>query len=325
MRRITLCIGIQCVLLCALHAFAESVQAGPVTLSASLSETSILPGQPVDIIFTVKNAGAEEAGVSLWINGRFSAEFFRIKLQSQSLAAPERERFFYPWTQSHISFRNLIAGGVDSETFPLHMRCSTEVPPGRYGVVIENITLSENIGQEHSQFDFGSLSIPIELEVRPPNDEALREFYAKLLSTCLAPFADEHPNLKKTNAWHYDFDYLPCIRSLLWAWGKQAVPYQMDLMLDADGHLRIDDAVTARTYENIAKFAEKADVERLMKIVMNEKFGPDIKTHQYYDQTLVWALHQIHRRGDPVLEELTRPAVERFSTPVSIEIYDYYP
>jgi hypothetical protein len=123
--------------------------------------------------------------------------------------------------------------------------------------------------------------------------------------------AIEHPS----GSWvGHDFLDIPApVRSILWAYGPEAVPYQLDLLFDDARGFRYWPPATVHTWDNIVQYATVEQVECLVDLAA--QLGVEKTPYAYsgkYAPGFIWAVHELHEHGAPGVRELTGGLVEEF-------------
>lgn len=284
----------------------------PLPMEIRLSETSIIAGQPIGVIIRVTNNTPEERHVYVANNFRFGKKWFVLHLEGPTPIA-RRQLLVYPTPQNCMGSKFLKSNESTEAYYPLHLQYTTDLPPGKYQLSVEK-------SEESIYWDGVFTNSMMNFEVRPYDGKALRDIYANLLKESLAAYPGVYANgfaLKE------EFTALPpCMKLLLWAWGKDAIPYQIDLLFSPEGVARISETQAIHTYQNIVENGTKEDVERLVAIAKQDKFSPKYEQVRYYDPVLVWALNQIHQKDDPELKKMTEDIVLHLPAPDNIHVLE---
>jgi len=300
--------------------FAAPIQAGPVAVGVSLSETSIVAGQPVDIVFVIQNTGTATIAVSLYNNFQYSKDMLILALQNKRgevIKLEKRDLLAYPARQTRIITATLSPGEKVLGTYPLHLQYSTDLSPGAYKIVVEKVHLTGSIAGVQKDLDLETPIPPIDLAVRPADSKVLHEVYASLLRSSLDKYNEA--NATWNGIGRQDFLIPPCIKALLWAWGKAAVPYQVDYIFPQDAYPRAWETSTVHAYQNIVQFGDMASVQRLVKVALDPNFHYDLAKGRYSDPGLVWALQQFHAEGNSDIVAITQPVIDRFPKAIDIK------
>ncbi len=301
---------------------AASVDSKPVTLDVSLSESSILSGAPVDIVFTV--TCLKESGVSILLSeyARYGDERLIIDLRAadDGTLCPRRPLISRPPRQDYLlPFVELSNGESATVSYPLHRQFSTRVASGLYLVTFPSLALKVPSG-EIGQWRKLQLPIPsLELTIQSENDEALKSVYQKLLEEAVRGYEAITGTFYLKAGDHL---YPTSCKALLWAYDRVAVPYQIDLLRPPNGLCRFMRTARVHAYQNIVEHAEEQETRRLVDIALDGGFHPDYKNGIYFCKQLLWAIQELHRRGGEEIQDMTKEVIERFPEPVDIKFVE---
>lgn len=131
-----------------LHAF--ETHNSNVTYEITLSKESITPGEPVALYFTFTNTSNGKVSISLVdsypifgnIEERLENEDLKISLlDNKENEIPRRELLCRPKSQYMIFSESLLKPGETIRgEFPLHLRFTTLLEPGKYNVLVKRFT-----------------------------------------------------------------------------------------------------------------------------------------------------------------------------------------
>jgi len=297
----------------------------------TLSKNTITPGEPLNLCFAFTNTSDGEVHVSLEDDydifdpekdNRAKTESLRIAVfDSAGLQVPRREVLCRPRSQVDILSAFLKPGETITQEYPLQLRISTCLAAGQYHVVLESFDLwhacaspkdlrSTKSGILTWDNKRGIFSGPsLILAVDSSDSKSLTAVYDNLI--------DNAKNaINRTGGWRGE-DYSDIetpIRTLLWAEGPIAVPYQIELMYDKERGFRYWPPAIANTWDNIVRHATPEQIELVLEMARHPECvkEPDTDYSSHYTPGLAWAIHQWNATGPESIKEKTRDLVGRF-------------
>lgn len=312
--------------------YASETYNSNVTYEISLSKDSITPGEPVALYFTFTNTSNGRVTISLVdsypifgnIEDRLENEDLKISLlDNKENEIPRRELLCRPKSQYMIFSESLLKPGETIRgEFPLHLRFTTLLEPGKYNVLVKRFTFFygfvsqdyiESIGNEPMFITLSPEKVSgpmLPLEVEPYDEAKLLAVYDALMTE--AQYALANPSGSGSGLDYFDIE--APIRTLLWAYGPAAVPYQIELIYDPDRGFRFWPPAIVHTWDNIVRFATREQVEQVLAFARHPEFEkPANTTHSSrYTPGLVWAIHQWHTHGPEEIKALTKELAEKF-------------
>lgn len=297
----------------------------------SLSKEKVIAGEPVDICFAFTNMTEGLVSVSLWDSYNVFADDPAERLADESLKIivqdidgkeiVRRNLLCRPGSQIWLepSARRPMKGETIFFLYPLHLRVSTMLPPGKYHIEIQQFFINHAylspeeakiipriLKGEPAAFSGPSLT----LEVEPYDEAALVAVYDLLMEQAKEALACD-------SSWRgADYaDIAHPVRTILWAEGPIAVPYQIELLYDQTWGFRFWPPALVNTWGNLVQYANDEQIERILKEIVLEKDPSRLRWGMYsnrYDPGFVWAIHQWHAKGSEKAKELTRELVAKF-------------
>jgi hypothetical protein len=166
------------------------------------------------------------------------------------------------------------------------------------------MSISSGTGEEVFKGDVP----PIALEILPYDKDKLAAVYAALVKEAEEAFR------QPVKEWHgFDFpDVPPTVRSLLWSYGPDAVPFQVDFLYSPETGFRYWTPATIHAYSNIVEFATPEQVLKLAAITEDKGFIADTRSNAHYCRGLTWALEQLHEHGSDQIKALTEDVVKKY-------------
>lgn len=313
----------------------------------TLSKNRIVSGEPATLCLRFTNVSDSPVIVSLSdsydvfdknTTNRIGSEKLKILFQdSQGNDVERRHLLCRPHSQVLIFREQIDPSETVLVEYPLHLRVSTLLAPGKYYVVVKSFDIkygcraaeylkSSSSGSRSLILNKGTFSGPVlPLEVENYDEEKLRIYYEQLLK--------EGTNSFISRSWfipEYDyFNIAPSFRTILWAEGPVAVPYQIDLIYDKDKGFRYWPPAIVNTWDNIVRYAIPEQIERVIEMAERLECEKDpLKEYtQYYTPGLAWAIHQWHANGSEEIKERTRELAEKLPDedpcPQSMELGQY--
>ena len=319
--------------LCQPLAFAATVDLGIPYLECeiSLSKEKIIAGEPVDICFAFTNTSEGLVRATLWDSYNAFADDPAERLADESLKISvqdaggnkiaRRKLLCRPGSQMQLGLGlwRIKKGETIYLLYPLHLRIATNLVPGTYRIELTEFRIyrgylspeeaKKRPGRwEGKQETFSGPSLT--LEVEPYDEAALAAVYDSLNKQGKEAQA-------RISSWHgedYD-DIAHPVRTILWAEGPIAVPYQIDLLYDQTWGFKFWPPALVNTWGNLAQYANEDQITRILKEIVLDKDPSKLSWGMYssrYDPGMVWAIHQWHAKGSEKVKELTRELVEKF-------------
>jgi hypothetical protein len=282
-----------------------------------LSAEKIVQGAPVDIILEIVRPKSDS--LSVWVFHDFLDELvFTVSLKGDGDAklVSRRQLAVYPWAQQVLLHKQASDRTQITTTYPLHAQYSTHLPQGVYTVALDNVMGLVKRPEDRAASELPPVAVTASLEILPYDEVVLRSRYEELLKEALA-FADEY-----SEAWHMnDSDWMlpQSVKTLLWACGPEAVPYQIRLLWSEITGFRLWPSARVHSYDNIVKNASIEDVRKLTAIASTSSFNEDNTRSRMFDPLLIWALQRLHVSGNEEIQFLTRQIIERYPTPIDIQ------
>lgn len=313
-----------------LHAFETNNS--NVTYEITLSKDTITPGEPLTLYFTFTNKSNGLVSVALDdsypvfgnVEDRLENEGLKITLQdNEGNELPRRELLCRPKSQYTIfSGKRLKPGETERGEFPLHLRFSTLLKPGKYHVFLKTFILThgyvsqdyiESIGNGPINMTLSPETVSgpmLPLEVEPYDEAKLLAVYDALMTE--AQYALANPSGSWRGLDYFDIE--APIRTLLWAYGPAAVPYQIELIYDPEIGFRFWPPAIVHTWDNIVRFATREQVEQVLAFARNPEFEKPANApfSSRYTPGMVWAIHQWHTHGPEEIKALTKELAEKF-------------
>jgi hypothetical protein len=285
----------------------------PPEFEVHLSKQSIVSCEPVDVLVNVIN---KNTSGSLFISIRNN-----ISTQKQVLALslkdritnsemPRRELKFYPATQMFLAHYLCIpAESRVTISYPLHLQYSTDLPPGNYSLFFASMKAVFSRCLEEPSTTIEPCLQEMSLAVLSYDRQRLEQAYGDLEKSAIAE--SDAPARYWTGM---DFQLGSAVRSVLWAYGPDAVKSQLNLLFDEQKGFRFPMSSTAHTWDNIARFASLDNVRKMAHIAENPRFCSTLnQPGPWFNRGLIWALYELNGRGDPDIFKMTRPFLDRFS------------
>lgn len=243
-----------------------------------------------------------------------------LALRKENDIIKRRNLFTNPYLQRKLLVTDEFLSDTQYLRYPIHLQYSTDLVPGKYKLFLERLLLYVDINNRDEEYDVTLGDKPIEFEVQPKNMEILKGIYENLYRDSLAVHEKAHEKWVGFGLHsHNDFELPSCMRTLLWAWGKEAIPSQIRFLFDDNGMSRTFCTQSVHTYQNIIEFAGRDDVENLVKIAMSDRFKQEFETDNYDAPLLIWAIQKLHEKGNADIKVLTQGVMERFQEPIDIE------
>ena len=299
----------------------------------TLSKSKIISGEPVSLIFsfTYESDGLgsifldDSKNTFANINERSETERLKLSIQNtKGNEMPRRNLICHPISQVIIlSESNLEPSETVTGEYPLHLRVSTLLEPGEYIVTISAIDILqshltpeylESVGTGPKIYPTStreSYSVPpLTLEVEPYDEAKLLAVYDALMAE--AQYALAHPSGSWQGLDYFDIE--APIRTLLWAYGPVAVPYQIELIYDPEIGFLFWPPAIVHTWDNIVRFATREQVEEVLAFARHPEFEKpaNVPFSSRYTPGLVWAIHQWHTHGTEEIKALTKELAEKF-------------
>jgi len=310
-------------------------------IDVSLSKTEITSEEPLTLNFTFTNISDGEVSLILWdkyfVWERDKESYLEsgslkiAVLDSKGIEIPRRVLLCHPHSQFNIFSEHLKPEETITTKYPLHLRLSTSLKPGKYHIVVKSFALahayiSSQINHNNISLITDTFSGPsLPLEVLPFNKSNLDEAYDVFMEK--AQYTLDHPS----GSWcGKDYsDIAVSVRTILWAEGPAAVPYQIDLIYDKDKGFRYWPPAIVNTWDNIVRYAIPEQIERVLEMARHPECKKDFRLTytQYYTPGLAWAIHQWHANGSEEIKERTRELAEKLPDedpcPQSMELGQY--
>jgi len=327
--------------------YANEVNISYLCCNIYLSKYKILSGEPVNLCFTFKNIS--DGLVYVYLGDcydiyeknsleRTETEELKVSVRdSKGNEIPRTQVLCRPHSQTVIISKTLHAGESATIEYPLHLRISTEVEPGKYNVLLNAFDLvhgflpieyknSDKLEDKVMKTKRETFSGPsFLLEVHAFNKDSLNYLYNDVYNKAL--FEINHP---KRSFCGNDFsDIQTNIRTILWANGPMAVPYQIELIYSKEKGFIFNPSTIVNTWSNIFRYATFEQIERVIEMAERLECEKDpLKEYtRYYTSGLAWAIHQWHANGSEEIKERTRELAEKLPDedpcPQSMELGQY--
>lgn len=298
----------------------------------TLSKNTITPGEPLSLCFTFTNTSDGEVSVSFddmyntWepnVENRLQTENLKIVVKDlEGNRIPRRNLLCRPHSQFYVFSTHLKPNETITQEYPLHLRTSTLLKPGQYLFEIESFDLNhchlsphyiESIGTgvkvfKHKRDTF--VGPTLVLNVEPYDMTKLTSVYEALMDE--VRYALNHP----LGSWvGEDYSDIPTpIRTLLWAEGPVAVPYQIEVIHDRERGFRFWPPAIVNTWENIVRHAAPEQIESVLEMARHPECvkDPDKEYSPHYTPGLAWAIHKWNTTAPESIKEKTRNLVGRF-------------
>jgi len=315
---------------------ANQLNESYIKCDIDLSKKEIISGEPINLRFSFTNISSKEINsitlmdaYDLWgdSNNRENTECMKIIIKdSEGNDIPRRNLLCRPDSQRIIllSFPLKPNETVFGE-YPLHLRYSTLLKPGQYHVFVNNIDVWYNykplfpeLGDPGTNGECISRRIafsgkPLALAIKPYDEKKLVASYAEIMEK--ARDAILHP----ISSGVYDkLDYLDIassIRTILWAEGPIAIPFQIEILYDSEEGFRYWPPAVVNTWDNIVHYATPEQIKNVL--VMAKGMGEErnsMRKYYYssrYSPGLAWAIHEWNTNGSEEIKELTQELVEK--------------
>lgn len=307
---------------------ANEINIPGLDCNISLSKNKIVYGEPVYINFSFNNTAEGEFSLSLWdsydrwdgdVSNRPQTEDLKILVQDcEGNDIPRRNLLCRPASQSVFFSEHVESGKTVTGEYPLHLRISTCLKPGKYSVIINAFSLShcymsaEKIKSIGSGVQVWELETEIfsgpslELEVEPRNEEKLVVEYDAIMQKAKAFIIGR---------WRGDeyYDLIKPVWTILWAEGPAAVPYQIELIYDSERGFRYWPPAIVNTWDNIVRYATPSQVEQILEMARHPECyrTPGEEYSKYYTPGLAWAIHHWHKNRSEEVKERTRELAEK--------------
>ena len=303
--------------------YAAELRIPHVEAKVVLTKDTIVPGEPVNLRFTFTNIAEGRVSISLDnpVNPYTEEQTGLLMTirDAKGKSMPSRMQPCQPASQTILGSAHLDPGEELVVDYPLQLQVSTRLEEGQYTVSATGFDVCngyytpeylDSVGKavKTTQVTRESFSVKgLPLTVAPQDEAKLSAAYESLMAE--ARYALDHPS---GSWWGEDFDDIPVpIRTLLWAYGPEAVPYQIELVYGEPRGFYWPPA-TVHTWANIAEYATVEQVERLVELASNmESPKPDMGYSRHYAPGLVWALHQLHDQGSAPMKACTQDIVTR--------------
>lgn len=227
-----------------------------------------------------------------------------------------------PHSQILILREEIDPGKSVFADYPLHLRVSTLLAPGTYSVAVKSFNLGygcktteylKSVGSGVGSLTlekgtFSGPALPLEVEDR---DE-------KKLKTCYEQLMEEGLNAVISRTWYipeYDyFNIVPPLRTILWAEGASAVPYQISLIYDRERGFRFWPPAIVNTWDNIVRHATADEIESVLEMARHPECvkAPDKEYSSHYTPGLAWAIHQWNANGPEIIKGKMKDLVQQF-------------
>jgi len=297
-----------------------------------LSKNKIVSGEPVSLCFGFTNISDGLVTVSFSDSydiydpnaaNRLETEKLKISVQdSHGNEIARRHLLCRPHSQILMFREQIDPGETVFADYPLHLRVSTLLAPGTYSVTVKSYGLgygcekpwypkSACSGVRVLKLDKGTFSGPaLALEVEARDDRTLQTCYEKLME-----IGSNAAISRSTFIPGYDyFNIVPPFRTLLWAEGASAVPYQISLIYDPERGFRFWPPAIVNTWDNIVRYATPEQIESVLEIARHPACvkDPDKEYSSHYTPGLAWAIHQWNTNGPESIKEKTKDLVQQF-------------
>jgi len=327
---------------------AQDINIPYLNCEITLTKNTIISGEPISVCFTITNTSGGEVhfalddGYDIWdsnLDNRLKTELLKISFQdSRGEELPRRKLLCRPHSQVLFFTGDLNPGEKMVGEYPLHLRVSTLISPGEYRLTVKAFDLVhgymspeylESVGPKDKKIGTSvreSFSGPtLTLNVEPYDDAKLIAVYEDIMTK--ARYAIDHPS----GSW-CGFDYNDIstpTRTLLWAEGPAAVPYQIELIYDKEKGFRYWPPAIVNTWDNIVRYATPSQVEQILEMARHPECyrTPGQEYSKYYTPGLAWAIHQWHENGSEEVKESTEELAEKLPEedpcPRSMELGQY--
>ena len=338
--------GLSLIMSCLMALQALGMDISYIKPEIKLSNTKIIAGEPVNLRFAFTNTSDGNAtlmlrdGYNIWIDNkdkRIETEELKISIHClDGNEIPRREILCRPESQSIVISGDVKSGETIIGDYPLHLRLSTILAPGKYQVDIMSYTLcyvfraveESKIAPRIGRYKCENLSGPsLLLIVEPYNEEALTAIYDLYMKNA----QKEITNLSSWRGQDY-IDIPSPVRTILWAEGPIAVSYQIDLVYDKKLGFVFWPPAVVNTWDNILRYATPEQIKPILEIAGEMESKPSNQEYYYsscYSPGLVWAIHEWNTNGSEAIQELTQelanilPEEEPCSTPLERGTYPY--
>ena len=300
----------------------------------TLSKNRIVAGEPVNLRFSFTNSSNREISLGLsdsydlWDedkDNRLNTESLKIAVvDDKGNEVPRRDLPCRPYSQFTLipyMQAEVAPGATVVVEYPLHLRVSTQIPPGHYRVIVKAFQLQHS-NQYHSEVREDGVTIgqweslwerfvgpALPLEVEPFDETRLTAVYKALMEEA----GQEPLYVDKCFRCTDDYSIRPALRSILWAEGPVAVPFQIAIMYGSQWGFRVWPPALVNTWANIVQYAERDQIDRVLEMARHPECIDMIgRGWGHYTPGLAWAIHEWHRRGAEELRQHTAPLVKLF-------------
>jgi hypothetical protein len=305
--------------------YAQEIELPYLKCEISLSKSIITAGEPVSILFKFTNTSDGEIFLLLKDSWNIWAESLEegnkdeninvVLTDENGTDVPRRNLLCRPSSQDTVICEFGIKPGKSLiGDLPIHLRTSTLLEHGEYQVKVKVIDCSFAYDPPFNKGNTigilstvkNALETTLSLSVAPYCEPKLKQVYEALMKE--VQYALAHPS----GSWRGDdyADIAPPVRTILWAEGPMAVPYQIELIYDAKSGFRFWPPAIVNTWNNIVRHATTEQIERVLKMARHPdcKKSPQFEYNysEHYTPGLVWAIHYWHENGSEEIRELTR-------------------
>lgn len=307
---------VPCILLFALHCEPLHVMdTSPVELCAYLDKSCALAGQPVNLVFGYRSD--RKARLSIVNDGPYTTGLFRLILSREGEydlnKSAQRQLCVRPIRQGDIVAFDLCTSEWETVTFPLHLRYTTDLPPGEYEVRIQAINGSVWYEGKNKKLDLeGEIQVGT-LEITRGGAGELESIFDNLLQEAVQAY--EADLASKGSSLSTDFALPSTIKSLLWGYGSIAATYQIQFLF-SNPKIKLWPSVTIHAFQNIILHACQEDVQRLVTIVDSKKPSAKLGYSNSLREMLIWAMYRLYevRKGDDEIRRIIEPVIDVYST-----------
>ncbi len=305
--------------------YAKEIRLPYLKCEVSLSKSIITAGEPISILFKFTNTSDGEIFLLLSDSWNIWAESLAEGNKDENIKVvltdekgtdiPRRHLLCRPRSQDTVICEfGLKPGKSLIGEFPIHLRTSTLLDHGEYQVKVKVIDFSFAYDPPFNKGNTSgilstvknALETTLSLSVASYSEPELKATYNALIKD--VRYALAHPS----GSWRGDdyADIASPVRTLLWAEGPMAVPYQIELIYDPEKGFRFWPPAIVNTWDNIVRYATTEQIERVLKMARHPKCKKSPKFEydysEYYTPGLAWAIHYWHENGSEEIRELTR-------------------
>ena len=287
----------------------------------ALSNNKIISGEPISVKFKLNKKHTNESvcGAQFIIN---KEDDLKVQLFDENKIIHGNYRKLVVWPCAQVAGEFIFNDNDDDcIDIPIHLFFSTHLPLGRYFVKVINMQkLVFRTDKKNKPRRVNIESDYLPFEVTKIDSDELCNIY-KNMANCV----DELQKIRFEKS-KYGFrgdqdwsNYHPELRRLMWAWGKEAVPYQI-ASLRSGKRFKYTTSFTIHTYQNIFENPTEEEVKKMLEWAED----PEFISHQnndmdpYYDMGLVWLLDEWKRQKKVVFLPQIEKALLSLKTPVDL-------